>query len=448
MNKRNMVFVLFYLMLITVAQFFLLGQNRELFTFNINLCFVNVILSTILYFKELKKDNFLDFDTIFVIILLIVGYSYPVFLFNRYDPYKIFFGLSFDIGNIPLGTIVYTIGVQSYYLGSLKVIIGKIEKKFEKAINTDFLLIALFMLSILFVFLGGVGHYKALYIGDKLSKGNYVEQVSILLQSISVVFIASEFYNVRLDKGYKVNKIAIFVIFTIVLLMLFAGNRTLAAGLVLPIIVLYALFKKNIKFFGTFVFISLAIFSMYFVQLNRAGYEIRSPNNFSKVISDLVIPARNNYLSLEYTEKFGYTYGESMIGGMIGVIPSLEKILVNWFEINNRKLGSAEIFTDFTLGRFPSVGLGTTIIADLHLAFGFVGVSVFMFLLGHFSMRLYRECIFGSYYYLVSYAAITSFAVFWVRTTYFHPLRLLIWCLLIAKINKLINSRMESLSWK
>jgi hypothetical protein len=162
--------------------------------------------------------------------------------------------------------------------------------------------------------------------------------------------------------------------------------------------------------------------------------------NYSNLLSDLIIPARNNYLCIEYVNKFGLTYGGSMAGGLIGVVPSLEKVLVEYFELDRRKYGSAEIFTDYTLGRFPSVGLGTTLIADLYLSFGVLGVLVFMYCLGRFSRILSSYAVNRHYFYIVAYAAIASFAVYWARTTYFHPARLMLWSLLIAKINLMISS--------
>jgi oligosaccharide repeat unit polymerase len=403
--------------------------------------FLNVIISTYFYFKFSKKINYLDFETIFIVILLIVGYAYPVLLFDKKQPFIFFFGLNYEVNNLVIGTIIYTIGVQSYFIGSLSVAYKKLKIVNKKKINTFFLSIAVIILSALFILFGGFEHFQDMYTDADSHENRAVLMVMSLLLAFSIVLITTEFYNIKVSYNYKINKIAFISILLIVILMLMAGNRTLATQLILPILVFFAIFKNKIGLKGFIVFISIGIVSMWIIQLFRSGLIIQSPANFAMVISDLVIPGRNNYIAIEYVDKFGYTYGENMLGGLIGAVPSLERILVNIFDFNSRLLGSAEVFTDYSLGSSPSVGLGTTIIADIYISFGVLGVIILMASLGYFTKSQYVKAIQLSYYSMISYAAITSFAVFWVRSTYTNPVRLLLWCFIIAKLNKIMTNK-------
>jgi oligosaccharide repeat unit polymerase len=437
MKTKNM----FSCLLLFTSIIHLMVQPRyETSRTGIYLTFISVIISTYLYFKHSKKVNYLDFDTIFIIILLIVGYAYPVFLFDTNYPFIFFFGMDFSLDNLVSGTIIYTIGVQSYFLGSLSV--KKRNHIFSSnKINTLYLSITVLVLSFLFILVGGYSYFQNMYKNVGQVEVGPVGQVMALLSSFSIVTIASEFYNIKTCNNYKIKKIAIISILTISVIMLIAGNRTFASQLLLPIIVLYAVFKKNIGFIGIVIFVVVSIFAMYFIQLNRSGHSIGLSSDVVFVVKDLVIPARNNYICIEYVDKYGYTYGKNMGGGLIGVIPSLERILVTYFDVNPRTFGSAEIFTDYTLGTSPTVGLGTTIIADIYLSFGVSGIIVLMYLLGYFSKSIYLRAIQLDYYSIIAYAAITSFSVYWVRTTYTHPLRLLLWCLLIAYLNKILTNK-------
>ena len=421
---------------------FLIQPKNEISMGYIYFSFLNVIFSTYLYFKIAKKKNYLDFDTIFVVILLIVGFAYPVFLFNENYPFLFFFGLNFNLNNLNTGTIIFSLGVQSYYLGSLAVKHKILNTANWEKINTFYLSISVVLLSILFIAFGGYDYFRNMYKNAVQLELGHISQIMILLQSFFIVLISSEIYNIKGNENYKFNKITLIAISIIILLMLLAGNRTFASQLLLPIIVLFAIFKKNIGAIRFIAFIIVGIVFMWIIQMYRLGYKIEKPSNYGAVISDLVIPARNNYLCIEYVNKYEYTYGRNMSGGLIASFPSLERIL-NSFGVDTSTLGSAEVFTYYTLGKSPPLGLGTTIIADIYLSFGVPGVIIMMFLLGYYTKNLEYKTLQLSYYSIVSYAAITSYAIFWVRTTYTHPVRLLLWCFIIAHLNKLITKQLK-----
>lgn len=96
---------------------------------------------------------------------------------------------------------------------------------------------------------------------------------------------------------------------------------------------------------------------MWFIQINRTGKTIDENIiiNSASVISDIVIPSRSNFLVFEVVDKTGFTYGYSMSGGVIGVIPSLERFL-NLVGLDSKNTGSATLFTRYTLGIIPRLG--------------------------------------------------------------------------------------------
>ena len=405
-------------------------------------CFGISLISTYIYIISVKKKNYLDFETIFIVVFLIVGFAYPVFLYDENKPNLFFFGFSFDITTINTGSILFVLSLQSYYLGS---IFCEKRKRFVakpiQLINNHFLTWMVVLLAVLFISLGGVQYFQAMY-NDKYKEviGGLVMQVMVLLHAFSLIAIATEFYNKKINPNYKISNFLIITITCLVLLMLYAGNRTFASQLMLPLIVLNSIYFKSIGKFKIIIFFIGSIFCMSLIQSYRATNTVSAPRSIGKTIIDLVIVTRNTYVSLEYVENYGFTYGETMSRGVIGIIPSLERIIINDFGVDSDELGSAETLTKYTLGSKRTLGLGTNIVADIYMSFGIPGLIILMYSLGYFVRSKFIGAINLSYFSLISYTVLVSYSVFLVRSTYTHPLKLLVWCFIISKLNILLTS--------
>jgi oligosaccharide repeat unit polymerase len=401
-----------------------------------NLSFILVIVSTFIFFKYSNKNNYLDFDTIFITIFFLVCFIFPVFLYDSRYPFIFFYGMEFDVNKINMGTVISVIGIQSYFIGSLSPKKRIILNKFINPINTKALRVITILLCILFIIFGGVAHFQNMYLGTTAKASNFIGQILVLLQAFAITGIATEFYNMKICQGYKISKIFILTIICVVLLMLFAGNRTFASQLLLPIVFLWSLYFKKINKKKVFIFFSISILLMWTVQKKRSGASIQIPDNPVTVISDLIIPIRSTYSSLEYVDRFGYSYGMTMSTNLIGIIPSLERLLTTNFGFTFDDFSSAGTLTRYTLGKTRTVGLGTTIIADIYLSFGILGIVICMYILGYFVKKTFYGSINLNYYSIISYTVMASFSVFLVRTSYTDPIKLLIWCYIIANLNK------------
>jgi oligosaccharide repeat unit polymerase len=407
-------------------------------------CFGLAMLSTYFYFKFKSKKNYFDFDTILIFILLIIGFFYPTFLYDEKSPFIFFYELEFNIQYINTGTCLFLIGLQSYFIGSLQNFKKNndfISNK-TRIINTNFLLILLIILTFLFIFFGGLDYFRAMYNENyNGSISSLAMQSMVLLHCISIVVIATEFYNKMIDQNYKISKILVFTVFGLVFMMLKVGNRTFASQLALPIIILWAKFYKNLNFVKVLFIFIVSIFSMFIVQINRSGRDIFSSFELAKVLSDLTIVSRATYSSLEYVSLYGFTYGKSMLVGIIGIIPSLESIIIDNSSFTRNDFGSAEVLTTFTLGTDRNVGLGTNLIADIYLSFGLIGLIFLMFFLGNFISKKDFEAQNLNYFSLVSLTVLLSYTVFIARSSYTIPIKLLVWCYFISKINLLLTNK-------
>jgi len=221
------------------------------------------------------------------------------------------------------------------------------------------------------------------------------------------------------------------------------GNRTAGSQIFLAFLGVYTMFFYNLNFKKFFLFLVMAIFSMWVIQNTRGNTEINISHPIL-IISDLTIPARQTYAAIEYVYRNGFTYGRTMLLGVVGLVPFLPSFFLG---DDVREFSAGMLLTDITLeetNRLVEIGLGSTIIADIYLSFGLFGVIFLMFLLGYFINKLYINSMNNEYYSIIVLSVMLSNSVFIVRDSYLHPFRYIIWSLVIANINVFFISTLKS----
>lgn len=189
-----------------------------------------------------------------------------------------------------------------------------------------------------------------------------------------------------------------------------------------------------------------AIFAMWAVQMIRTGADVELNLNIN-IFNDLILVGRNTYVGIEYVDAHGLTYGKTMLSGLIGTVPSFERILTNLFGMNIRNYGSAELFTDYTFRyKRKRFGLGTNIFIDIFLSFGYIGTFLLLMILGGFVKFSLNKADSLNYYYFIIYTVLIANSVYFVRAGYTYPIKLLIWTLVIANFNLTENGKPPTLA--
>lgn len=399
--------------------------------------FIVYFIQLNIFFKLKKKTSFWDFDILFLLIFSIASFAYPLLIYIEDDPFLPFFQLYFNTNNISRAVGLSSIAATSYMLGSLcKKDISNASYK-KVVINTNFLVSLVIFFAFVFIATGGISYYQAMY--DKrieITPSGITLQAQALLQATAITAIGIEFYNININKT-KINKLLCATLGFIALVMLYAGNRTLAMQLMLPISFFIAFLFIRITTFRFLLLIILGCISMWLVGRLRGGREINENTiEIANLLKDIVLPARNNYLVFEVVEEKGYTWGYTMSGGIIGTIPSLERILNN-FGLDSRKIGSATYFTDYTYptGDAP-FGLGTMLQADAYLSFGIIGVILIFGCIGYTTSYVHRLLKNDNFYAYIIYSALMAHAIFWIRAEAFYPLKIIIWSLIIGYLSR------------
>lgn len=435
--------MLLILLLIALGVYFFTPTNGTVSMPLFYGCFGLMLLSNYIYFKGKKKSNYLDFDTIFIVIYCLVGFS-TTFFYNNYEVFRaVFLGFPVDEEYINKGNLLFLIGLQSYMFGSLSPVRIRKNKKKPFVIKTNFLIVFVFVLIIAFIGFGGIDYYRSEYNDAfKGGGGTIVKYILLLLITTAMALIGTEFYNKKINTEYKISWFAFSAMFFLICTLLIIGNRTAASQILLPIICLYAVFFKKISFKKFIIFTFCGIVLMWIIQQTRTGQETFELTNPILLILDLTIPMRNTYAALQYVDMKDFTYGSSMVIDVSGVVPFLPSFVQESFpELNS---GSAVLLTNYTYLNSGTpeefqIGLGTTIIADIYVSFGLIGVLIFMYTLGYLVNKWSNRSYQLNYYSIIILCGFLGNAVFMVRAGYFHPLRFIVWAFVLAYLNRFLH---------
>ncbi len=434
--------------LLSIALYIL---SPNYYSFSFILCiFVLYVCQICLFYKIKKKDTYWEFDTIFLFVFTIASFAYPLLFYSDSDPFLPFKNLSFNVNVISKAVAGSYVAVSSYILGS--ICRKKIKKKTfssSHALNTRPLVFAVILFSIAFILSGGIEFFQSQYNNDmekiQNSESGLMFQIMELLMVLSISSVAIEFYNKVNFPNYKFNKPLIFTILIISVAMLYAGNRTLAMRLMLPILFLYSFYYYKISKLKFMLIAFVGVVGMTLVGFLRTGLdESDIILNFDNILRDIVIPARNNYLVYEVVDLYGFSYGSNLLLGLTGIIPSFPRLL-SLMGVDLYILGSAEFFTVYTQSSvdYKLPGLGTMLQADAYYALGILGVIFVFYTIGYISDKYFKELKNGNYYSYVIYSCLMANSIFWIRGASTLPVKSILWCILILYIYKSIKIKNE-----
>jgi oligosaccharide repeat unit polymerase len=232
-----------------------------------------------------------------------------------------------------------------------------------------------------------------------------------------------------------------------VILFLSIGDRGPALYLLTLLFGLYTFYIKKISLRYIFIFCFSGLILMHIigkgrmkserdVGIIRGGIERAQSESANKSIllnstESFVVNTRNLYVGLEHVEKEGLNWGQtSLLSSVVSVIPFAQSTLENYTDLDIET--SADFFTTLEFGKNRSYGLGTNLVADVYISFGFLGCIILFFLFG-FLIEFSRKRIIlkNGMYSNIIYFTLLSYSIYYPRTGLFMPLKYLVWSLLI-----------------
>lgn len=409
------------------------------------------ILEVFFFLKSKRKDNYCDFDVIFLLIFGISAFAYPVFFYISSDPFIYFFNLPFDINSISKAVSLSLIAATSYMVGGLickKTLFSDcLKDDSSHLVNNNALILFILLAIVVLVLLGGISQLKSTYDKEyEATASGGVLQIMAVVQACFIAAIGTEFYNKQLNNNYHFNRYLLIELILFTVLMFYVGSRSIAMFIFIPLIFYYTKFVHKLKFYQLCFLLPVAFILMWIIQVSRTGRNVEDQTlETVSVFRDVVIPCRSNYLVYEVVDQNGFTYGGSMSGGLIGIVPSLERILKATVNLDSNKIGSAILFTEYSFGDIKKgvTGLGTMLQADAYLSFGLIGVIIIFAFLGYFVEKSYLGLLVNRYYYVVAFMVLIGHSIFWIRAEVTFPIKTLVWGLIIAYFNRRCQIRLK-----
>ena len=274
---------------------------------------------------------------------------------------------------------------------------------------------------------------------------NFYLEFSILLLTTIIIINNKNKYKTkavswlkRLDKKY------LLLVAVYLLLFLSIGDRGAAVEVTFTFLVLFGAIVRPISFKEFTGIILLGAIVLTLIGLGRSSTsdenilvaganKIEFQSNYDATM-ELANSVRTLYNGLSNVpEQHDYFLGKLWIKNFLALIPLSQNVYFQLTDDKPYEFGSAAYITYIRFGTKSPSGEGTSLIADIYLNFGLIGVIFFMFLLGLFIKKLQNELnTQQSFYWIISAGIFASVAFYMGRGSLFDGLRPVLWGLILV----------------
>ena len=421
----------------------------ERFTVSLSIIFG---ISSLVMLRNNCKHTIIKFEFFFVLAFFFTNVIYTL-VYYQVNPYFGLFNLPFNEDYISRGFALSVLGICAFNLGVFENKSYFIKK--QNTCNEHFgspkvatILLMLLFLPYMFTLI-----QRHMYTTE--FESNLVNVVLVYLVYFSLFYII--YYNRqannigRLIKN-NVNNTLVYFIIVYFLVFIIIGSRTIPLRIILFSLFIYSVYIQPIKTYKVAFIILIGAVFMAFLGVSRSGgtFSLDAASSIFDIGKELTINNRSLYVLMEYADEKGVTYGESMLMGVLSIIPFAQKIYLLLTGNPLSSISSGVLVTDlyYETSNDDRVGLGTNIIGDIYLAYGMLGVLFLMFIFGKFVSYIYRKASKGINLYIFLYGSIFMDAIYYPRSTILTSARAFVWLFIIFQIyrNKKVKTGLEKLN--
>ena len=356
--------------------------------------------------------------------------------------------------NWPAVVFTASIGI-CFFLGGYFHIAGKKKKKyvFRKSLGAgEVKVIQISAWILLFITLAAFS-ILMLSGGTRLYEGGYVHinyldwNARVMFQAFNTAFrgaiVLWAIYLLIYDRLRWRHVIPTSCLGIMLLANILSGDRGLFAWSGICILVIYSQ-RRSLRLRHILCVLLMASIAFGAIQTIRTK-EDRSITAYISAITEDIDPfigitqyaessaptVTNAFSAVDQT---GHFHGTFFMQGLLSIMPFYDKLLP-WLPSAKDigMSGTASFMTYYIFGYMP-YGVGTSIITDIYIDFGLIGVSVIMLLYGLLSAYLYNCRDGGKYHFgLLCYALFFSTFMTAIRGTATHSIRL-IWTILLCYV--------------
>jgi len=414
-----------------------------------------IFLFTILIhlFSQKNAKNWFRIDVLFLLGFSIVHFQWPIMLVFRGTSLNIPPSILSNVQYINYGTWLSAIGGVSWLLGYSFLPIKEKKYKMEHYFNYKRLIWFTWFLFLAFIITSGKDYLSGgIYKGSEkdIAGAGIAPYVQVLylfciLLLTSFVIVEKKRYHssnplrwlFSLDKRYLVLAVSH------ILLYLSVGDRGGGLALLMAFCVLFGSFVRPIKLKELLVLILFGALLMKVIGIGRhsnfdenilsAGLNKIEISSGYDITLELANSCRTLYLALSHVpEEHDFFYGKLMLGNSLAAIPFAQQTYLKMTGDAAYELGSPGYLTYLVYGPYPPTGVGSTIIADIYLNFGFIGVILLMLILGMFFKKIANELqMKRSRFWIFIATLLASDAFYMGRASLLLTFRPLIWALIL-----------------
>ncbi len=415
------------------------------------------ILTEWLLYSDSK--NVFRLDVLFVFGFIIVHFQWPLMFLS--DVKIRHLRIESFIDSVSYGTWLSALGLIAWFIGWGSFKFEKKRKFRILSVEYEKLKWAFYMCFALFLLFAGKDYLTgAVYRGDSDSAAASGLGAYFQLLLGFVVITAIAFYlpvaaaKIRKHGRWwqEIDILLLIVLGLYTLMFLAVGDRGGAIEVACALMLIYGMLVHPItkKQFCVLAIVGALVLTI--IGLGRSsGSKSGDKNMLSDGVEKLETMDTNSayILTLELANsstclyaaidnvptQHSFFYGKLWRGNLLAVVPLSQQIVGGFFEMKPDEMGSGGYITYLFYGDESVVGAGSSIIADLYLNWGEVGVVVFMFGLGVLYKRIHQGVVNReSLMWVVAAGALATVAFYAGRGGYLIFLRPVIWSLVIAKM--------------
>ena len=355
-----------------------------------------------------------------------------------------------------VGLLAFQLGYQYYQSNVSNIIIHGVSKKYQKVLSGTILFFIILIL-IIFAKTGMSTLFAGAYVGSKMGSVTY-DAIFGLVTYFILLGIAKSVYSYTINKKITFNTFiisAIAIAWTIALMII--GDRNtffLVATVAIAGVFTYirGISRKQILM-GVFG----ALFLYQIIEISRVS-ESRSLTSIVDAFHTTINESENeleigsfdittigNRATYKITENGGgFFYGKFKLISLANIVPYSSRLFV---KPNDQFTGSSNVLKDEMIGLTKTWGVGTNIISDCYLDYGFIGVIVIMFAFGGFGgyVKTRTQEQINSPKWMFLYIITLGYYSEIARYGFDFPIRSIVWTyLLFFFINKLSRLKLKN----
>ncbi|MGB0868607.1 MAG: O-antigen polysaccharide polymerase Wzy [Flavobacteriales bacterium] len=420
------------------------------------------------YSSNYIRKKLFVLSSVFVFGMCIVHFQ-AIFQYIFEIPFVSTFNVWVNTRIVAKSVVLSGIGITSFLMGHefRKLLPNKQSVKQKKNsfnnLPTHYFAILTFIFFLIFLFTANPLYLAGYYGG--VSLGTTATYFQLLVNIMfNVIFIAKflklkssgkHISFVRYIKSFDIvtKLICVFYILT----MLWIGDRGPIISILLLLIGVYSFNNpKWVKPGIAISFVFIGIVSMSIIgKLRSTDPELSITERLSDVFNSESNSLNNtqelagSIRTLHYAvdavpEKHDYMYGRFQIQQIVTAVPGVGQFMNRFIDDRFQYKGSASFITYLDQGERPSYGLGTSIIADLYIDLGLVGVVFGLFFFGIIS-NLFEQILMAknmTSLLLIIFAIVYfSKAIYLGRSTVLLPFKEALWTYVAFRIFNHINNK-------